>query len=155
MDSADGIELRRPQGVETLMHLFADCTTLLKHFLPTEDGWLKDDGRMPLLWVKVLIEVVKNRQDEYATTMNQDRVLLKSRRETLLRDIPLPASRRAEGAEKEALERRLDRHFTLKRKIMATEVRIGEKEILQDALDWLENFQSTDQIRPRKRQRLE
>jgi hypothetical protein len=72
-----------------------------------------------------------------------------------LRDIPLPASRRAEGAEKEALERRLDRHFTLKRKIMATEVRIGEKEILQDALDWLENFQSTDQIRPRKRQRLE
>jgi hypothetical protein len=54
------------------------------------------------------------------------------------------------------LEQLLDAHFTLKRKIMATEVRIGEKEILQDALNWLRDFQNTaDQNKRRKRQRVE
>jgi hypothetical protein len=126
--------------------------------LPFGSDWserrIVESGLLPPMWVNVLIEILKHRLAEYATSLHEDREILRDLQQQLAAN-PLPPGRKAEGPAKDALEERLEAHFSLKRKIMALEVRIGEKEILQEAINWLQEFSEVAEAeKPRKRQRI-
>jgi SET domain-containing protein 6 len=126
----DGFSIARLESVDKPIEAFEDLLPALAHIVPL-DGIPSDSQKKRMLswtlageeaiherWKRVLITAIQNRGEQYgSTTLEKDLELLKSARE----------------------ESETDPSVSGWRKILALQVRIGEKEILKSSLEWLKS----------------
>jgi SET domain-containing protein 6 len=137
----DGFLIPRLDSVESPIEAFEDFLPLLTLVVPLDESTsglkrkliskvLGREEAMPYGWKQVMTDAVSDRLSTYGpTTLEQDRILLADATETWKR---YPQQ-------------------SIARKVLALQVRIGEKEILKSALEWLG---SQDEVPSTKRQKV-
>jgi len=130
----DGYDISRALPSQPAIDIFSPtlkmlCLILLPEFQPSQKiSKQASRNEFPPLWYTLLRAVVKRRQMEFQTTLSEDREYL---------DI---LKQRIAGVS-------FHDEREIRRRIMATEVRIGEKEILSLALTLLEQVESSNSSR--------